>query len=158
MGTSTSLLYYTLMHTKSSTCESLHTHTHTLRKDPSSSFYGLFSTSVGTECWKRLDHCADRTPLSAPAAPLQPAPVTVTALCNSFLWVQGCMNKFTNAKQEDSSLFFLLLFFSLLHINAAASAQSTHISHLHKGIVRRRSCCMCGNSQWKEHFRLWWQK
>lgn len=85
------------MHTKSNTDAHVnaytHRHTRTYRAYPSSSFYGLFSTSAG------IDHCADRNTFSPSAALLQPALGTVTELCNSFC-VDHCMH---NCKTGDLS-------------------------------------------------------
>lgn len=62
------------------------TRTHT---SPSSSFYGQFSSSAGELSCAERDSTIVLTGSSA--APLQPAALTATILCNSFLWVQRCI-------------------------------------------------------------------
>lgn len=59
------------------------THTYT-RQTPPPHFMACFRPHWELRAERDLAIVADRTALSAPAAPLQPAPVTVAVLCNSF--------------------------------------------------------------------------
>lgn len=76
----------TWMHTSPHTHTRARTRTHT---SPSSSFYGQFSSSAGELSCAERDSTIVLTGSSA--APLQPAALTATILCNSFLWVQRCI-------------------------------------------------------------------
>ena len=62
-----------------------HTRTHT-RQTPPPHFMACFRPHWELRAERDLAIVADRTALSAPAAPLQPAPVTVAVLCNSFFF------------------------------------------------------------------------